>query len=896
MMRRESGRVAAWVAVVALSWSYTATSAEFHVSTAGNDAWSGRLDAPNALGTDGPFRTVQRARDAVRALRKAEPARAGAVVVQVRGGTYFLPETLRLEPEDSGTAASPTIYQAFPGESPVLSGGVPVTNWAVDRPGVWAAALPGVKEGTWDFTQLFVGEGRRPRPRVPSEGYKFIAGELEPTAAAEGKGADRFRFKGEDIRPDWYRLGDVEVLAFHTWTMSRMRIAEVLPQEQTVRFTGPTRGLADYAKFKEGNRLLVENVREALDAPGEWYLDRGTGVLTYLSRKGEEPGKVAVVAPRLETILELAGDVAGRKWVEHVAFEGLAFAHANWVTPPEGNSYSQAEVNLSAAVRATGARDCRFEGCVVRLGGTYGLELGAGCKRNQILGCTIKDMGGGGIKIGETRRAENDEEVASHNTVSDSLIVGLGRMHPAAVGVWIGHAHDNQIIHNDIHDVYYTGISVGWSWGYGPSHAHHNRIEGNHVHAIGQGVLSDMGGIYTLGLAPGSVIEGNLFHDVRSYDYGGWGIYFDEGTTGMLARGNVVYNTNKGGFHQHYGRENVVENNVFALSSGPQIVRTRAEDHLSFTFRRNIVYWDGGTLLGSNWEGPNVRLDENVYWRAGGKPFTFGNRTFAEWRALGRDAHSLIVDPKFVNASGYDFRLQPGSPAEGLGIVSTDVRGVGPRRALREAPSGALPRAFPEPPGPQPLSEDFERTPVGDRPGRARVHEEDGDRGTIRVTEASSKSGRRALRFTDAAGLKQRYNPHMYYTLGFDDGLIRGTFALRHERGAVLRHEWRDGENPYHVGPHLSVSADGTVSAGGKTLGKLPEGVWVSFEFTAGLGSAADGRFDLSYQVGGAPAVEASGLACDPAFRTLRWYGFIADSGERAVFDLDDIEVGPVKR
>lgn len=895
-MRRKFVRVAAWVVLAALGWSYPATSADFNVSTQGNDAWSGRLEAPNASKTDGPFRTLSRARDAVRALRQAEPARATPVVVQVRGGTHFLPETLRLGPEDSGKEGSPTIYRAYPGESPLVSGGAPVTNWKVERPGVWVAELPGVKEGAWDFTQLFVGESRRPRPRVPSESYAFIAGELEPTPAAAGKGVDQFRFKGNDIRPDWYRLGDVEVLAFHTWTMSRLRIAEVLPAEKTVRFTGTTRGLAPYAIFKAGNRLLVENVREALDAPGEWYLDRETGILTYLSRPGEEPGKVSVVAPRLETILELVGDVSGRKWVEHVAFENLDFAHANWVTPPRGNSYSQAEVNLSAAVRASGARDCRFEGCVVRLGGTYALELGAGCKRNAVLGCTFSDMGGGGIKIGETRRAEDDEEVASHNTVSDCLMVGLGRMHPAAVGVWIGHAHDNQIVHNDIHDLYYTGISVGWSWGYGPSHAHHNRIAGNHVHAVGQGVLSDMGGIYTLGVSPGSVIEGNLFHDIRSYDYGGWGIYFDEGTTEMQARGNVVYNTNKGGFHQHYGKENMVEQNVFALSAGPQIVRTRAEDHLSFTFRRNVVYWDGGTLLGSNWEGPNVRLDENVYWRAGGQPVRFGDRTFAQWRALGRDAHSIIADPKFVNTSEFDFRLQPGSPAEALGIVSTDVRKVGPRRPVRGALSGALPRAFPEPPGPQPAADDFEATPLGQRPGVAMVHEEDGNLGTIRVVEGSAGAGRRALRFTDAPGMKQRYSPHMYYTVWFDSGKVRGSFAIRHERGAVVRHEWRDGENPYHVGPHLSISADGKVSAGGKALGTLPEGKWVSFVMTTGLGVAADGRFDLSYQVSGEPAVSARGLACDPAFRALRWYGFISDSGERAVFDLDEVEVGPVAR
>jgi hypothetical protein len=869
-----------------------ATRADLYVAPGGDDAWSGRLPRRDAAGTDGPFRTPARARDAVRALRRAEPARATPVVVHLRGGTYPLGETFRLGPEDSGTATSPTIYAAYPGETPVLSGGVPITDWKVDQPGVWVASLPGVKEGTWNFTQLFVGGARRPRPRVPAEGYAFIAGELEPTPAAQGRGADRFRYRGDDIRPDWYRPGDVEVLPFHIWTMSRLRLAEVRPDAKVVRFTGTTRGLTDYAKFKAGNRFLVENVREALDAPGEWYLDRGAGALTYRARPGETPGATEVVAPRLETIVELAGDLDGRRYVEHVAFENLDFAHTNWVTPPQGNSYSQAEVNLAAAVRAVGARDCRLEGCVVTLGGTYAIELGPGSKRNRVVGCTLVDLGGGGIKIGDTRREADDERVASHNTVADCLVAGIGRMHPAAVGVWIGHAHDNAVEHNDVHDAYYTGLSVGWSWGYGPSHAHHNRIEANHVHAIGQGVLSDMGGVYTLGLSPGSTIVGNLFHDIRSYDYGGWGIYFDEGTTGMVARGNVVYDTNKGGFHQHYGRDNLVEGNVFARSSGPQIVRTRAEEHLSFTFRRNVVYWDGGTLLGSNWDGPNVAIDENVYWRDGGGAFTFGGETLEQWRKRGRDTHSIVADPRFADASRDDFRLRPDSPALRLGITSTDVRGVGPRRALRGVPASPLARAFPPPPPPRPIADDFEDTPVGDRPAVARANEE-GDRGTIRVTEAAAAGGRRALRFTDAPGLKQRYNPHLYYQADFGAGRIVGRFALRHQPGAMVDHEWRDGETPYHVGPNVHVAADGTVTAAGRTLGVLPEGRWARFTLAGRLGPEATGRFDVSYTVAGDAPVAARDLPCDPAFSALRWYGFTSNSDDRTTFDLDDLFVGP---
>ncbi len=230
-----------------------------------------------------------------------------------------------------------------------------------------------------------------------------------------------------------------------------------------------------------------------------------------------------------------------------------------------------------------------------------------------------------------------EELQASHNTVENCLIAAGGRLHPAAVGVWIGHAHDNTVSHNTIRDLYYSGLSVGWSWGYGPSGAHHNRFEANHVFQLGQGVLSDMGAIYSLGVSPGTVIIGNRFHDVNSFDYGGWGIYFDEGSTDIHAEGNVVYRCKTGNLHQHYGKENVVEKNVFVDAPGPQLMRTRSEPHISFFFRHNIVAYTEGNVLGSNWkDDEHYVIDENLYWH-GGKPVRFGNDDLAAWQKRGHD-------------------------------------------------------------------------------------------------------------------------------------------------------------------------------------------------------------------------------------------------------------------
>jgi parallel beta-helix repeat protein len=271
--------------------------------------------------------------------------------------------------------------------------------------------------------------------------------------------------------------------------------------------------------------------------------------------------------------------------------------------------------------------------------------------------------------------------------VTDCRIHAIGRVFPAAVGVWIGQSAGNRIAHNEIFDTYYTAISVGWTWGYGPTLARDNVIEWNHAHDIGQGMLSDMGAVYLLGVQPGTAVRNNLFHDISSWDYGGWGIYTDEGSSNIVIERNVVYRTKTGGFHQHYGRENIVRNNIFAYANGGvgQIIRTRAEDHLSFTFERNIVEWRDGPLLGSNWSGDRYKLDSNVYWREG-QPVDFAGASLADWQAKGQDVHSVVADPQFVDAARGDFRLRPGSPAAQVGFQPLDLRRAGPRpaRALGE--------------------------------------------------------------------------------------------------------------------------------------------------------------------------------------------------------------------
>ncbi len=664
-----------------------APRADFYVANNGSDAWSGKLAAPNRARKDGPFASPARAQEAVRAARAAHPDRP--VTVLIRGGLYPLLATLHFGGADSGSAKAEVTWAAYPGEVPVLSGGRRVSGWQVGAEGRWQVTLPSVASGAWNFGQLYVNGSRRCRPRLPKQGTYNVTTAGSSTPANAGKGFDRFGFRDGDLNASWQNLSDVEVLPIHIWAMSRLRIANIDSAAHLVTTTGPTIAAAFYEEIRSGARYLVENVKEGLSEPGEWYLDRHSGELTYIPMAGEKPASTEVIAPLLDRLVEFAG-------ASHITVRGITFAHASWNTPPQGNSFYQAEMNIPAAIYFEGSHDTSLDADTIRNTGNWGVEIGANCQRNTVSRCLMTDLGAGGVKIGIAGVVTDEATLTSHNTVSDCRIVHSGRVHPAAIGVWIGQSPYNTITHNEIADLYYTGISVGWTWGYAASASHHNEISYNRIHKIGQKLLSDMGGIYNLGVSPGMTIHHNVLSDINSNDYGGWGIYFDEGSTGVVAYDNLVYDTKSAPFHQHYGEKNVVRNNIFALGREAQLMRTREEDHLAFTAEGNILYYNNRPLLGSNWNGSQFALKRNLYWNAGGDVLFPGGLKLAAWQqARKQDEGSIVADPKFADPEHGDFTLKPGSSAAKIGFQPFDVKSAGPRVAFpKDAPVAP---AFPLP-------------------------------------------------------------------------------------------------------------------------------------------------------------------------------------------------------
>ena len=719
---------------------------DLFVSPSGNDLWTGSLAEPNADRTDGPLATLNVARALVRE-RRAKAMISGHLTVWIRGGRYATTKPIIFEPADS----APVTYAAYPGEQPVLDGGVRIKSWRTQKVNgvdAWVTDVSDLLKKRGDFRQLFVNGQRRSRTRLPEKDYYWMedvpglpldAFFEESTFVAN---CTTFKAAKGDIQI-WKNLQDVEVLAMHLWTEERMPIASYDPETRMVQCSRKSiYGLTDdignrYAKY------FVENVFEALKHPGQWYLDKHEAKLYYVPMRGETPENTEVVAPVLLQFIRMQGDPEAGQFIEFIGFRGLSFEYTDWVQPNwvgvqfnpyaqqpamenetsnmmDGNPWKnipfasggQGASNVPGVIYMEGCRNCAIEDCRIEHVGWYGIEMYQGCCGNRVIGNTIADMGAGGVKINGTLAEDRWRGRTKNNRITDNHIHHGGEVFASGTGVIIQHGSGNWVAHNHIHDLYQIGISLGWVWGYGFNVCRENRVEKNHIHHLGKGVLSDMGGIYTLGVQPGTTIRGNLVHDIQRCNYGGWGIYPDEGSSSIVIENNICYNTGSQTFHQHFGRENVVRNNIWAFGQEGMAALSRGNRHnrrythvgqniqCAVTFERNIFITNGepifvGSLADAtgNLERGDIISDLNLFFDTTGQEIVSGNgihgkhgrenlkRAFnwKDWQALGYDLHSAVADPKCRDLAKYDFTLAPDSPALKLGFKPIDMSDVGIR-------------------------------------------------------------------------------------------------------------------------------------------------------------------------------------------------------------------------
>ncbi|MHB8974553.1 MAG: right-handed parallel beta-helix repeat-containing protein [Pirellulaceae bacterium] len=658
----------------------------FYVAPSGSDGNPGTEAAP--------FATLGRARDAVRATKASVQ---DGISVVIGGGVYALDAPVVFAPEDSGTVEHPVLYRAKPGECPVFRGGRKITGWKRVEGDRWSVEIPEVKTGTWYFRQLFVNGERRPRTKLPRDGcYKMAAGGTPPPRS--------FKFNPGEINPAWPNLNDVEVVVLQFWTDARLRIASIDAGSSTVTFTGDAFRPLDWNKG-----WYVENVREGLLAPGQWYLDRGTGVLTYWAQPGEDMEQVEVIAPVTRYWLRFQGDAASGKFIEHLAFEGLTFHCSDWTLDdtlgysypqaaidehpheplfqgwPEGDSIPQSQIEVPAGVFANGARNVAFRGCEFAHTGAWAMDWQIGCKDITIAHSHFYDLGAGGIRVGSPKIVPTDAEETSRVTISDCHLHDGDRVYLGAPAIWVGQSSDNTVAHNEINGAFQWAVSVGWNWGYvPPNRARDNRVEFNHVHDLGTSALGTHGAIYSLGVQPGTVIRNNYVHHIGG---GGSGIVLDNASIGIVVENNVVHDCAFASFMCNFNDlGNLVLNNVFALATKSQLYRIgdvpadKTKIHQTGVFFHNIFYWNAGTLFErEDWVDYSIIMDNNLYFDATGSPVKFCAFTFDEWKAKGLDQHSLVADPLFVDPQHGDFTVKPESPAFQLGWRAIDLSAVGPR-------------------------------------------------------------------------------------------------------------------------------------------------------------------------------------------------------------------------
>ncbi len=686
----------------------------FYISAHGNDRHDGRAPDP-AEGGRGPFATLTRARDAIRAARRA--GQSGPFAVELRGGIHYLTEPFTLEPEDSGTAEAPVVYRAFAGEQPVISGGVRLTGFqttAVNGVEGWVADLPEAMR----FTQLFVNGQRMARTRLPETGLFRIADceVLSPHELLDWYGRiTRFVYHEGDLDPAWRNLSDVHIVFLKRWFDSHAHLAGL---------DGATRTATLDAHIIEGGvdctgqfaSYGVENVFEALRHPGQFCLDRPARKLYYIPRFGDKPDTAEVIAPRLQTLVCVAGDPWGKK-VRHVRFEHLDFRHAEYRYPAGDPGAVQAAFTLPGAITLRGAEDCVFYGCTVAQVAQYAIEFRLGCTHNAVIACHLHDLGGGGVKINHDRGTATpahedavrlrpdpdagvwvppDADVAvlprQKVTVSDCLIHDGGILFPSAVGVWIGDSAGNRIVHNEIWNLNYSGISCGWTWVHQfDVHAADNLIAGNHIHHLNpRGLLSDLAGIYILGANPGTVVRGNLVHDVATAFYGNWGIYFDGSCSFVHAEGNAAFRCGYGGFFSNVGRQNSLLRNIFINDTSPDnpalVVGHDGGTHTLTAVDNVLVSGAPQVLLNDTYQG-HVRFQNNHYANRLGV-FGFAARPFIgtmlspdEWRArgYGADEHMLAAAPTGTNAGLMRLPDQPPFNTPDWVEVLKALRAAGPR-------------------------------------------------------------------------------------------------------------------------------------------------------------------------------------------------------------------------
>jgi len=555
---------------------------EVWVSPNGNDANAGSKEAPLA--------SVAAAQRMARNLRRvdAELDPPGVHII-LSGGIYSLTEPLRFLPEDSGTSYGPTTIEAAPGEHPILSGGVAVTGWQkasgkiaglpdAAQGNVWVANVPTLNGKMVIFRQLYVNGSKAVRARTPNGGtmehlMAWDTSKQEATIPSASISAIK-------------NPAGVEMLLEQQWEIAvlRLKTVRVEGDQAIVTFQQPESRIEFAHPWpqpvlppKGSAAFFLANAMEFLDEPGEWFQEMPSGRIYYWPRPGEDLTRDAVVAPALESLVEVSGTVD--RPVSYLSFKGISFEHATWMQPsekghvplqagmnmvesykikPKGTAYAPGLDNLDwverlpAAVSVRGADHVTFERCDFEHTSASGLDFVTGTHDDVVEGCVFRDIGGSGIQLGSYQESPvethvpynpaDPREICTHERIANNVVTDCANEDWGCVGIGVGYARAVTIEHNDVSNVSYTGISVGWGWTKNPNALRDNMVHANLLSHVATR-LCDTAAIYTLSAQPGTVISENYVQLITMSPYVDlpehwFYLYTDEGTSFITVRDN----------------------------------------------------------------------------------------------------------------------------------------------------------------------------------------------------------------------------------------------------------------------------------------------------------------------------------------------------------------------
>ncbi|VGO20664.1 right-handed parallel beta-helix repeat-containing protein [Pontiella sulfatireligans] len=509
-----------WVCAAA---AQLASGMELYVCPEGADESAGTRDAP--------FKTIVRAQQAVRLIDKSIP---GETVVTLRGGTYLLEQTVVFDARDSGTEQHPVTYRAFSGEVPVISGGRQLTGWKKNGTAMWEAPV-----GDLDFRQLYVNGTRAPRSRHPNSGYLRVN---------RWNDENRTILLPAGSLQEWRNFDEVEIYIQMQWSIAVMRLesfAKAGP-DFVLTVNSPERDLVFkrmHPKRKPEQAFHYENAREFIDVPGEWSLSRKEGVCAYLPRDGENMACAEVIVPNLETLFRIQGTLD--EPVRHLGFEGLTFMHSNWTLPShqgylnvQAGQYSieptQDDVQYvgrpPAAVYAACVENLVFKRNVFKKLGAVGLDIHYGSLNNDVVGNVFYDISGSAIS--HARLSGPDVEIHTPyqpadkrdrcvgDRIRNNYIYSVGFEYGGSVGLLCGYPTAVEIDHNELRNLSYSGISVGWGWTAEPNAMRDNMIRWNLIDQPMK-LFNDGAGIYTLSEMPGTLISRNYVTGINKSEWAG---------------------------------------------------------------------------------------------------------------------------------------------------------------------------------------------------------------------------------------------------------------------------------------------------------------------------------------------------------------------------------------